>query len=125
MELLCTLFPVEDLDAAASFYLDMGFRDIARPDQDTVLLGAPDSDYIEIMLERHPVESQAGSGPVFRVPDVEEFHTANPKLDWRFAPVELPTGKYALFCDNQGNPVRIADFRNDTGRYARLFRPRH
>ena len=123
MELLCTVYPVaEDLDTTAQFYLDMGFRDVARPDKDTVLLASGDSPYVEIMLERHPVEAAAGSGPVFRVADVTAFHADNPDLDWRFPPVDLPTGKYALFCDSEGNPVRLADFRNDSGRYARLFR---
>ncbi|HIV59052.1 MAG TPA: VOC family protein [Candidatus Stackebrandtia faecavium] len=125
MELLCTMYPVEDLEAAAAFYLELGFKDIARPDVDTALMASPASNYVEIMLERHPVEMEAGSGPVFKVPDVATFHTEHPDLDWRFAPIDLPNGKYALFCDSQGNPVRLADFRNDSGRYARLFRPRN
>lgn len=123
MELLCTMYPVEtDLETTARFYLDLGFRDIARPDKDTVLLAGNDSPYVEIMLERHPIEAEAGSGPVFRIDDVVAFHAANPELDWRFPPVDLPTGKYALFCDAEGNPVRIADFSADSGRYAKLFR---
>lgn len=125
MELLCTFYPVEgDLEAALEFYQDLGFRDIARPDKDTVLLSTGDSPYLEIMLLRHPVESQAGSGPVFRVDDAVAFHAAHPELNWRFRPVDLPMGKYALFIDAEGNPVRIADFSADSGRYARLFRQR-
>ncbi|GAA4904266.1 hypothetical protein GCM10023223_21130 [Stackebrandtia albiflava] len=118
------MYPVEDIDAAADLYLKVGFRDVARPDHDTVLLAGPDSSHVEVMLERHPVESAAGAGPVFRIDDVARFHASYSDLDWMFGPVTLPTGGYALFRDPAGNPVRIVDFTADTGRYARLFRPR-
>lgn len=123
MELICTVYPVDDLEATAKQYLELGFKDVARPDQDTVLMSTDQSRYVEVMLERHPAESAAGAGPVFRMPDVAAFHEANPSLDWVFAPVELPTGGYAIFRDPSGNPVRIVDFSRDSGRYARLFRP--
>lgn len=122
MELLCTLYPVDDLDAAAAVYQAIGFRDVARPDQDTVLLAGPDSPYVDVMLERHPVESQAGAGPVFRIADVAGFIAAHSDLDWVFGPFRLPTGDYALFKDPSSNPVRLVDFSAES-RYASLFRP--
>jgi len=75
-------------------------------------------------LERHPVESAAGPGPIFRIQDVAAFCALHPELNWMFGPVRLPTGDYALFRDTTGNPVRLVDFSVDGGgRYARLFRP--
>jgi catechol 2,3-dioxygenase-like lactoylglutathione lyase family enzyme len=124
MELLCTVYPVTDLEAAARFYLDLGFRDVARPDKETILLATNDSPYVEIMLENHPAEHGTRSGPVFRIEDVEKFFQSKPDFDWIFRPVEIVTGMYAAFRDADGNPIRVADFRNDSGRYARLFRPR-
>ena len=117
------MYPVTDLDAAVDLYLSSGFRDVARPDQDTVLLAGVDSPHVSIMLERHPVEIQAGAGPVFRIDNVAEYHRSHPDLDWVFAPVPLPTGDYAMFLDHERNPVRLVDFRTDSGRYARLFPP--
>lgn len=123
MDLLCTVYPVEDLEAAAAHYLDLGFRDIARPDHDTILLAAPDSSYIDLMLERHPVEAHFGSGPVFRVDDVAALHTDKPELDWFGPPVDIIVGKYGGFRDPDGNPMRVVDFSADSGRFASLFRP--
>lgn len=122
MDLLCTMHPVTDLEAAAEQYLSIGFHDVARPDQDTVLLSPQAGGYVEVMLERHPVESHAGIGPVFRIDDVEAFHADHSDLDWMFAPVDVVSGKYALFRDQDRNPIRVVDFR-DGGRFARLFRP--
>lgn len=123
MELLCTVYPVEDLETAAAHYLGLGFRDIARPDHDTVLLAAQDSRYVDIMLERHPVEAHIGSGPVFRIDDVMAMQSGKPDLDWLGPPVDIPTGKYGVFRDPDGNPVRVVDFTADSGRFASLFRP--
>ncbi|HZE37531.1 MAG TPA: hypothetical protein VE172_01860 [Stackebrandtia sp.] len=117
------MYPVDDVETAAACYLSLGFRDVARPDHDTVLLADNDSPYVDILLEQHPVESKAGSGPVFRIADVSEFHRENPSLRWMGPPVEIPPGKYGIFMDPAGNPVRVVDFTNDSGRYARLFRP--
>lgn len=123
MQLVCSMYPVTDLDAAVDLYLSIGFRNVARPDQDTVLLAGVDSPHVSIMLQRHPVEVHAGTGPVFRIDNVADFHRAHPELDWVFAPVPLPTGDYALFRDSERNPVRLVDFNADSGRYARLFPP--
>lgn len=122
MELLCAMYPVEDLDASAELFRRLGFRDIARPDEDTLLLSANESGLVEIMLERHPLEMKAGPGPVFRVDDVAAFHAGKPELAWLLPPTEIATGHYAVFADPAGNPVRLVDFTRDSGRYARLFR---
>lgn len=122
MELLCALYPAEDIDAAAELYRGLGFRDVARPDEDTILMSANESGHVEMMLERHPLELKAGPGPVFKVPDVASFHAEKPDLTWLMAPREIATGHYAVFADPTGNPVRIVDFTRDNGRYARLFR---
>ncbi|MFD0555951.1 hypothetical protein FB566_1169 [Stackebrandtia endophytica] len=121
MQLLCSIYPVTDLDAAVDLYRSVGFQDVARPDQDTVLLAGGESSHVTVMLERHPVESQAGPGPVFRIANVESFRQDHPELDWVFGPVPLPTGGYGLFRDPEGNPIRVMDFGTDSGRYARLF----
>ncbi|GLZ76421.1 hypothetical protein Afil01_12280 [Actinorhabdospora filicis] len=122
MELLCALYPAEDIDAAAELYRGLGFRDIARPDEDTILMSANDDGHVEVMLERHPLERKAGPGPVFKVADVAAFHAERPALTWLLPPREIATGHYAVFADPAGNPVRIVDFTRDSGRYARLFR---
>ncbi|WP_041625152.1 VOC family protein [Stackebrandtia nassauensis] len=114
-----------DLETAAAHYLNLGFRDVARPDHDTILLAADESPYVDVMLERHPVEAHLGSGPVFRIEDVEGMHASQPDLNWVGQPVDIPTGKYAIFRDPDGNPIRVVDFTADSGRFASLFRPRH
>ncbi|MEV0646971.1 hypothetical protein AB0I28_17070 [Phytomonospora sp. NPDC050363] len=122
MELLCAMYPVEDLEAVAELYRGLGFKDVARPDEDTLLLSAGESGPVEIMLERHPLEMKAGPGPVFRVDDVTAFHADKTELTWLLPPTEIATGHYAVFADPARNPVRIIDFTRDSGRYARLFR---
>lgn len=121
MELLCAMHPVEDLDSAAEHYRRLGFRDVARPDEDTLLLAFGDGAPVTVMLERHPLELKAGAGPVFHVEDVAAFHLEQADLAWVLPPTEIATGHYAVFRDPAGNPVRLVDFTRDSGRYARLF----
>jgi hypothetical protein len=124
MELLCAVYPVSDLETAAEQYRSIGFRDIARPDEDALLLSPNEAGHVEVMLIRHPMESKAGAGPVFKLPDVEAFHADNPGLPWLMPPRAIATGHYALYADPSGNPVRLVDFTRDSGRYARLFHRR-
>ncbi|GIG65821.1 VOC family protein [Phytomonospora endophytica] len=123
MELLCAMYPVEDLDTVAEHYRALGFVDVARPDEDTLLLSSGEGP-VTVMLERHPLEMKAGPGPVFHIDDVAAFHAEKPELRWLLPPTEIATGHYAVFADPAGNPVRLVDFTRDSGRYARLFHRR-
>ncbi|TCO40576.1 hypothetical protein EV646_117117 [Kribbella antiqua] len=108
MKLLLELRPVEHLDASVEYYRDLGLEPIAWPSDDTALLG-PHGRRPTLALVRDPAECALGTGGVYDVGDVDTFFQNHPALDWLLSPADTPLGRYAVFSDRTGTPIRLLD----------------
>lgn len=107
---LCFLYhPVKNLKESLSFYRDvLGFEEAWREGEHTIALTIPNTEQ-RIMLEAD--EHEIGAGGIFLVDNVDEFFKENQsKLNFIKTPVDIPPGRYAIFIDDSGNPIRILDF---------------
>jgi catechol 2,3-dioxygenase-like lactoylglutathione lyase family enzyme len=101
--------PVNDVEAALRFYRDLlGFEVAWREGETTVGLRLPDTD-VRLMLDHDDAEDNR-AGPVFLVTSVDAFWREH-RETVRFIrqPVDIPGGRWAVFQDPSGHPVRILD----------------
>ncbi|MBO8157725.1 MAG: VOC family protein [Bacillaceae bacterium] len=112
MRLVFLYQPVKNLKESLAFYRDeLGFEEAWREGEHTAALKLSDSN-VRLMIE--DIDEGYGPGGVFLVDSVDEFFKENQrKLDFLQEPVDIPPGRYAIFQDNSGNPIRILDFTNE------------
>jgi hypothetical protein len=108
MKLLFELRPVEHLDASVDYYRDLGLTPIAWPGDDIAVLG-PSPAGATLVLVHDPAEAALGTGGVFDVGDVDTFFADHRGLDWLAGPADGPLGRYAVFADRTGVPIRLLD----------------
>jgi hypothetical protein len=62
-----------------------------------------------LMIEDDELELSAGG--IFLVDSVDNFFNENKNiLEFVKEPIDIPPGRYAIYKDNSGNPLRIIDF---------------
>lgn len=117
------MHPVEDLNTALRMYCDdLGFREILRPDDATVLLAEAHSGQPTIMLEDDPFERRLGPGGVFLVPSLESWWRQKPgRLTPLLDPTDIPVGQYGVVSRPGGYALRLFDLTNATDAVRRLF----
>lgn len=108
MKLIFLYHPVKNLKESLAFYREkLGFEEAWREGDHTAALKCPDSD-IQIMIDED--EHELSAGGVFLVESVDEFYNDNKDtLEFIKGPVDIPPGRYAIYKDNSGNPLRILD----------------
>jgi catechol 2,3-dioxygenase-like lactoylglutathione lyase family enzyme len=109
MKLVFHSQPVKDMKGAVTFYRDiLGMEEAWREGNHTVSFKT-NSD-TQILLEDDEIERNFGPGSVFLVDSVDEYFT-NHQNTLRFVkePCDIPPGRYAIFKDDSGNPIRIID----------------
>jgi catechol 2,3-dioxygenase-like lactoylglutathione lyase family enzyme len=109
MKLVFISYPVNKMDEALAFYRDaLGMEEAWREGARTVALRT-NSD-VQILLEEDEEEHTYGPGGVFVVDNVDLFFEENKdKLTFVKEPCDIPPGRYAIFMDATGNPIRIID----------------
>lgn len=109
MKLSFLYHPVIDLKESLIFYRDvLGFEEAWREGNHTVALSIPNTEQ-RIMLEAD--EQDLGAGGVFLVDSVDEFYKEHQsKVEFVKKPIDIPPGRYAIYLDDSGNPIRIIDF---------------
>ncbi|WP_137789408.1 VOC family protein [Bacillus sp. E(2018)] len=109
MKLVFHSQPVKDMKKAIIFYRDiLGMDEAWREGNHTVSLKT-DTD-TQILLEDDEVERDFGPGSVFLVDSVDEYFKENQSaLLFVKEPCNIPPGRYAIFTDDSGNPIRIID----------------
>ncbi|MGJ9458353.1 MULTISPECIES: VOC family protein [Oceanobacillus] len=112
MKLLFLCHPVENIKESTAFYRDtLGFKEAWREGDHTVTFQLPDSE-VRLMIEDD--ENDLLPGGVFLVGNVDDFYNRNKeKLDFIKSPIDIPPGRYAIYKDISGNPIRILDFTNE------------
>lgn len=109
MKLAFLSLPVKNMDSAVAFYRDvLGMEEAWREGATTVALRT-NAD-VQLLLEQEEEEHQFGPGGIYIVENVETFYQQN-KASLHFVqePIDIPPGKYAIFTDDTGNPIRIID----------------
>ena len=110
---LCFLYhPVNNLKESLTFYRDvLGFEEAWREGNHTIALSIPNTEQ-RIMIEED--EHDLGAGGIFLVDSVEEYYNEHQsKVNFVKMPSDIPPGKYAIYLDDSGNPIRIIDFSNE------------
>jgi catechol 2,3-dioxygenase-like lactoylglutathione lyase family enzyme len=109
MKLIFHSQPVKEMKKAVSFYRDvLGMEEAWREGDHTVAFKT-NSD-TQILLEDDVEEHSYGPGSVFLVDSVDEFYQENnTSLNFVKEPSDIPPGRYAIFSDDSGNPIRIID----------------
>ena len=109
MKLIFLYHPVNDLKESLSFYRDtLGYEEAWREGENTVALTIPGSD-VQMLIEDD--EHELGPGGVFQIESVDGFYQENKQnLTFVKEPIDIPPGRYAIYKDNSGNPIRIIDF---------------
>lgn len=112
MKLRFLFYPVPNAVEAAGFYRDrFGLEEAWREQDLTIALRIPDSE-IGLLLDQDDVCSTPSG--FFEVPSVDEFYREHCKgTHFIQEPTDIPPGRYAIFADPAGNPVRIFDNSND------------
>ncbi|TMW70360.1 VOC family protein [Alteribacter natronophilus] len=110
MKLIFMYYPVRDLETSLEFYREkLGFDEAWREGTDTAALKLPGSD-VQLLLESDE-DDHSKPGGVFQVESVDAFFKDNKGiLTFVKKPVDIPPGRYAIYEDNAGNPIRIIDF---------------
>jgi predicted enzyme related to lactoylglutathione lyase len=101
--------PVKEMKKAVTFYRDvLGLEEAWREGDQTVAFKT-NAD-TQILLEEDHDEHTYGPGGVFLVDSVDEYYRQN-KATLKFLkePCDIPPGRYAIFSDESGNPIRILD----------------
>jgi len=98
--------PVADLKQALAFYRDdLGFEVAWREGETTAGLKLPGTD-VRLMLD----VDDGLPGPVFQVESVDAFYDQHQaRYPWTQTPVDVPGGRWAIFVDPEGKPVRLLD----------------
>jgi catechol 2,3-dioxygenase-like lactoylglutathione lyase family enzyme len=110
MKLAFLFHPVKDLQESQKYYEGLGMTEVWREGNQVRGLSIPDSD-VQLMIEEDELE--LGPGGVFVVESVDHFYEKNEKtLDFVKSPCTIPPGRYAIYKDGTGNPIRIIDFTN-------------
>jgi len=101
--------PVSNIKEALTYYRDvLGFEEAWREGEETIGMHLPNSD-VRLMIEDEN-EGLPGGG-IFLVDSVDEFYEEKKeKVHFIREPFDIPPGRYAIFTDNSGNPIRIIDF---------------
>ena len=109
MKLIFLYHPVKNLKESLQFYRDtLGYEEAWREGEHTVALSLPESD-VRLLIEDD--EQELGPGGVFLVNSVDDFYNKKKQtLNFLKEPIDIPPGRYAIFKDNSGNPIRILDF---------------
>ncbi|MFS0780597.1 VOC family protein [Bacillus sp. 1P06AnD] len=112
MKLAFLCHPVERLQESLSFYRDeLGFEEAWREGDHTIALKLPGSE-VQLMIEDDGEGVAAGG--TFIVDSVDEFYRINKEnFDFLKLPCDIPPGRYAIFQDASGNPIRILDMSNE------------
>ncbi|MEI4770869.1 VOC family protein [Psychrobacillus sp. FJAT-51614] len=113
MKLVFLYHPVKDLKESITFYREiLGFEEAWREGDKTVAFNLPDSE-IKLMIEDD--EQELSAGGIFLVDSVDEFYKSKKDtLVFLKEPVDIPPGRYAIYKDESGNPLRIIDFTKET-----------
>jgi catechol 2,3-dioxygenase-like lactoylglutathione lyase family enzyme len=109
MKLVFLYHPVKNLKESLTFYReDLGFEEAWREGNHTVALKLPETE-VQLMIEEDNEGLTAGG--VFLVDSVDEFFDEKKNM-LRFIkePIDIPPGRYAIYEDYSGNPMRIIDF---------------
>ncbi|WDL96696.1 VOC family protein [Alicyclobacillus sp. ALC3] len=112
MKLRFLFYPVPNAVEAARFDRDhFGWEEVWRERDLTICLRIPGSE-IGLLLDQDDANSK--SGGFFEVPSVDEFYSEHQEsISFVQAPADIPPGRYAVFVDPAGNPVRIFDNSKD------------
>ncbi|RNA66882.1 VOC family protein [Alteribacter keqinensis] len=109
MKLIFMYHPVKNVRESLEFYQEkLGFEEAWREGEGTIALRIPESE-VQLLIEEE--ERDLSPGGVYLVDSVDGFF--NDKRDtFTFIkePVDIPPGRYAIYEDNSGNPLRIIDF---------------
>ncbi|GAA0381814.1 VOC family protein [Bacillus horti] len=110
MKLVFLYHPVKNLKEALVYYREvLGFEEAWREGDHTIAIHLPDSD-VQVMLEHDEIENLSAGG-VFLVDSVDEFFAEKKEsVEFIKDPFDIPPGRYAIFKDNSGNPIRVIDF---------------
>jgi predicted enzyme related to lactoylglutathione lyase len=105
-------YPVSDAVEAARFYMEnMGWEEAWRETNLTICLRMKESE-IGLLLDQADVIDKPGG--FFEVESVDAFYKENQeKMNFVQEPIDIPPGRYAVFVDPAGNPVRIFDNSKD------------
>lgn len=100
-------YPVSDLKESIAYYRDnFGFEEAWREGELTAALKLEGTN-VNLMLDQ---EDDGGPGGVFLVDSVDAFYEAHKdRVQFVREPFDIPPGRYAMFKDNSGNPVRLID----------------
>ncbi|WP_409270139.1 VOC family protein [Neobacillus sp. SCS-31] len=111
MKLLFLYHPVKNLKESLAFYRDnLGFEESWREGEHTAALKLPGSE-VQLMLEDEMDKEEMTPGGIFLVDSVDSFYEENKqKYEFTKEPFDIPPGRYAIYLDNSGNPIRILDF---------------
>lgn len=108
MKLAFLYYPVKDLKEAVTYYRDvLGYEEAWREGEHTVALRLPGTD-VQLMIEDD--DEGLSAGGMFVVDSVDAFYEDNKgTVDFVKDPCDIPPGRYAIFQDISGNPIRILD----------------
>jgi hypothetical protein len=110
MKLAFLFHPVKDLHESQKYYEELGMTEAWREGNQVLGLSMPDSE-VQLMIEED--EHDLGPGGVFLVESVDHFYEENEsRLNFIKTPCSIPPGRYAVYKDATGNPIRIIDFTN-------------
>jgi catechol 2,3-dioxygenase-like lactoylglutathione lyase family enzyme len=110
MKLAFLFHPVKDLQESQRYYEGLGMTEAWREGNQVMGLSMPDSE-VQLMIEEDELE--LGPGGVFVVDSVDQFYDDNEtRLHFVKTPCSIPPGRYAIYKDEAGNPIRIIDFTN-------------
>lgn len=112
MKLVFLCHPVDNIKESLAYYRDtLGFEEAWREGEHTVALQIPDSE-VRLLIEDD--EKELGAGGIFLVESVDSFfNEKNDALEFVKEPIDIPPGRYAIYKDTSGNPIRIIDFSNE------------
>lgn len=93
---------------AVTYYRDvLGYEEAWREGEHTVALRLPGTD-VQLMIEDD--DEGLSAGGMFVVDSVDAFYEDNKgTVDFVKDPCDIPPGRYAIFQDISGNPIRILD----------------
>lgn len=108
MKLAFLYYPVKDLKEAVTYYRDvLGYEEAWREGEHTAALRLPGTD-VQLMIEDD--DEGLSAGGMFVVDSVDAFYEDNKgTVDFIKDPYDIPPGRYAIFQDISGNPIRILD----------------
>jgi catechol 2,3-dioxygenase-like lactoylglutathione lyase family enzyme len=110
MKLAFLFHPVKDLQESQRYYEGLGMTEAWREGNQVLGMTMKDCE-VQLMIEED--EHELGPGGVFLVDSVDDFYDEHEsKLDFIKSPCTIPPGRYAIYRDGTGNPIRIIDFSN-------------